>query len=114
MKIENININCIVKIPVEVQSLKCTAVLQVFAGKNKPEEVEKDGEYFVDMDINEYENIVFMGLPVEDNYKSVDKLRQHLRDFGVSLDGLIEKEIHKVYSKERMLEMLKDQLSTLD
>jgi hypothetical protein len=41
MKIRNININCIVEIPVEVQSLKCTAILQVFAGKNKPEEVEK-------------------------------------------------------------------------
>jgi hypothetical protein len=66
------------------------------------------------MDINEYKDIVFMGLPVEDSYKSVDKLRQHLSDFGVNMDGIIGGEIDKVYSKERMLEMLKDQLSTLD
>ena len=65
------------------------------------------------MDIADYENIVFMGLPVEDGYKSVDKLRKHLSDFGVNLDGIISGEIDKVYSKERMLEMLKDQLSTL-
>lgn len=114
MKIENININCIVKIPVDVQSLKCTAILQVFAGLNKPEEVEEKGKYWVDMDINEYENIVFMGLPVINDYKSVSKLRQHLSDFGVNLDILIDDEINKVYTKERMLEMLTPQLSTLE
>lgn len=114
MKIRDIFNHCIVEIPVEVQSLKCTAVLQVFAGKNKPEEVEKHGKYFVDMDIAGYEDIVFMGLPIEDGYKSVDKLRKHLSDFGVNMDGIIYDKVNKVYSKERMVEMLMPQLITLE
>lgn len=114
MKIENIIFNCTVKIPVEVQSLKCTAVLNIFAGKNKPEEAETNGKYFVDMDIADYENIIFMGLPVVNDYKSVDKLRKHLSDFGVNLDRLIDDEINKVYSKEHMLELLTPQLITLE
>jgi len=114
MKIENIIFNCTVKIPVEVQSLKCTAILQVFTSLNKPEEVEKDGKYYVDMDIIEYENIIFMGLPVVNDYKCISKLRQHLSDFGVNLDRLIDDEINKAYSKERMLEMLMPQLITLE
>ena len=113
MEVKNLNISCTIKIPIELQTIKCNVILQIFIGKNKPDEVEEKGKYWMDVDICDYEDLQYMGMKIEDSYKGTDKLRKSLSEFGINLDEMIDGEVQKQYTKESIIELLKPQLDIL-
>jgi hypothetical protein len=112
MKLEHISISAVFHVPVDLPTIKCDVVLQVFASKNKPEEVEKDGEYNIDIDLSNYENIQYMGMEIEE-YKGFSKLKSHLNEMGIDICKIINDEAQKHYDKQIILEFLDKQLKTL-
>ena len=77
-----------VEFPIEVQSLKCKAEVQLVIGEDS-ELLEKE---FMD-----FRNAEFMGLPVDDFCTFRKKMRV---DFGVNIMKLIEDQIEEVLSPE--------------
>jgi hypothetical protein len=112
MRLEHISISAVFHIPVDLPTIKCDVVLQVFASKNKPEEVEQDGEYNVDIDLSDYENIQYMGMKIE-GYNGFSKLKSHLNEMGIDICKIINDESQKHYSKETIQDFLDKQLKTL-
>ena len=77
-----------VEFPIEVQSLKCKAEIQLVVGE-KGDLLEKE---FMD-----FRNAEFMGLPVEDFSTFRKKMRE---DFGVNIMNLMQDQIEEVLSAE--------------
>ena len=77
-----------VQFPIEVQSFKCTAEIQLVVGA---------GSELLDKEFTDFTNAEFMGLPVDDFYTFRKKMRE---DFGVNIMKLIEGAIEDTLSPE--------------
>lgn len=54
-----------------------------------------EGEISNDFELMDYENVTYLGMPVE-GYKGVDKLRTQLKGWGVDFDEMIEKAVEEI------------------
>jgi hypothetical protein len=77
-----------VQFPIEVQSFKCTAEIQLVVGA---------GSELLDKEFTDFTNAEFMGLPVDDFCTFRKKMRV---DFGVNIMKLIEGAIEDTLSPE--------------
>ena len=77
-----------VQFPIEVQSFKCTAEIQLVVGA---------GSELLDKEFTDFTNAEFMGLPVDDFCTFRKKMRE---DFGVNIMKLIEGAIEDTLSPE--------------
>jgi len=80
--------------PIEVGQVKLNAISQAFIYKNK-----ESGELEGDFDFSDYNNITYMGMPV-DGFTGMTKLKTFHKELGINLDILINKEFDKVISDE--------------
>ena len=77
-----------VEFPIEVQSFKCTAEIQLVAGE--------DGE-LLDTEFMDFRDAEFMGLPVD----SFTTFRKKMRvEFGVNIMKLVEDEIENILTEK--------------
>ena len=77
-----------VQFPIEVQSFKCTAEIQLVVGA---------GSELLDKEFTDFTNAEFMGLPVDDFCTFRKKMRE---DFGVNIMKLVEDAIEDTLSPE--------------
>ena len=111
MKLQSLVIHANIIIPIKTQSIECDLILQVFAGLNDKEKIETKGKYFVDIDIADYMNVLYMGMPIK--YDGFSKLRKSLSEFGIDIDNLITTEGKKHYDEKSIIELLLPQLESL-
>jgi hypothetical protein len=79
--------------PIEVGQVKLTAECQVFISK------EDSGELDADFNLLDYNNITYMGMPV-DGYKGWQKIKDFHSELGIDLQQLVHNEYDKVIDKE--------------
>jgi hypothetical protein len=80
--------------PIEVGQVKLTAVCQAFISQDKD-----TGELEGDFDFMDYNDITYMGMPV-DGYKGIVKLKEFHKDLGIDLEKLIYDEYKGVMTEE--------------
>ena len=54
-----------------------------------------EGEILNDFELIDYENVTYLGMPVE-GYKGVNKLRTQLKEWGINFDEMVEKEVEEI------------------
>jgi hypothetical protein len=77
-----------VEFPIEVQSFKCTAEIQLVVGE--------DGE-LLKREYKDFRNVEFMGLPVDSFFTFRIKMRE---DFGVNIMTGIEDAVEKILTEK--------------
>lgn len=71
------------------EQLSYKAGIQVFVGVNP------DGERYVDTDITEHEDIVFMGMNVENDYKAIKAFKENFKNMGIDIDKQMDAQIQE-------------------
>jgi hypothetical protein len=54
-----------------------------------------EGEILNDFELIDYENITYLGMPIE-GYKGVNKLRTQLKEWGIDFDEMVAKAVEEV------------------
>ena len=95
-------------VPVQVEAVKANVIIMVFLYKDK-----ESGEVGFDWDLGDFENIVFMGMPVEEDYKAHEKFRQHMKGMGVNINKLLTDKAREILTDEFVLEDNKEQIAVV-
>ena len=66
--------------------------------------MKKDGTIDCDVDVMEYKDVTFMGMPIDsEDYKAIQKLRDNLREMGINMDKVITSEAERTFDKGYVL-----------
>jgi len=68
---------------------------------------DKNGEIGFDLDHCDTTNIKFMGIPIENNYKSKKSFVEKMLELGIDVDALIDDKISKLITDEDINELKK-------
>lgn len=69
------------------EQLSYKAGIQAFIGINS------DGERYVDVDITEYQDIVFMGMNVENDYNEIKAFKENFKNMGINLEKQMDTQV---------------------
>ena len=91
MKIESqtLMVNISTKVEFEKAGISLNAIHQVVVYEGDK------GEILNDFELMDYENVTYLGMPVE-GYTGVKKLRTQLKEWGVDFDEIVSKEVEKI------------------
>jgi hypothetical protein len=88
-------------------AIELTLVHQAFIYK------DKNGNIDCDLEIIDFIDAKFLGMPIEEGYKQFSKFREQLLALGINLDKLIDEEEEKLMNnglKSIIISMFKDKL----
>ena len=91
MKIESqtLMVNISTKVEFEKAGISLNVIHQVIVYEGD------EGEILNDFELMDYENVTYLGMPVE-GYTGVNKLRTQLKEWGVDFDEMISKEVKEI------------------
>lgn len=73
----------------------------------------KNGGVDCDLEVIDFTNVKFLGMPIEEGYKQFNTFKEQLLAFGINLDKLVDEEIEKLMNnglKRKIISMFIDQL----
>lgn len=89
-------------VPVEVGPIKLTNVFQVSIYHSSSNGIE------FDIDDYDYQDITYMGMKVDSDYKSFNKFKDFHKEMGIDLVKLITDESARILSPEMMTKWVED------
>jgi hypothetical protein len=87
---------------IEVGPLKLTAIHQVCLYENK------DGSIGHDVDLMDHTDVTYMGVPIDEDYKSWRKFVDFHKEMGINFDKLINEESDKALTEQNIKIMISD------
>lgn len=60
---------------------------------------DNEGEIIADVELIDYGNVTFMGLPIE-GYKAINKLKNQLLEWGINFDDVVYQECGGIINEE--------------
>jgi hypothetical protein len=73
----------------------------------------KNGNIDCDLELADFTNIKFLGMPIEEGYKQFNQFKEQLLALGINLDKLVDEEIEKLTNnglKSIIISMFRDRL----
>ena len=71
----------------------------------------KNGGVDCDLEVIDFTNVKFLGMPIEEGYKQFNQFKEQLLALGINLDKLVDDEIEKLTNnglKSIIISMFKD------
>jgi len=94
-------------VPVEVGPIKLTNVFQVSIYHSSSNGIE------FDIDDYDYQDITYMGMKIESDYKSFSKFKEFHMGIGIDLNKLINDEAARIFPPEMMTKWIEDNVTEL-
>ena len=105
MKVTSATLMVHVENKIEVGPLKLTAIHQICLYKNK------DGSIGHDFDLIDHTDVTYMGVPIDNDYKSWRKFVGFHKEMGINFDNLINEESDKALTEQDIKIMVSDLVS---
>jgi hypothetical protein len=95
-------------IPVEVGQIKLKNILMISVYRSKTLD-----KICFDIDDNHYEDVTYMGMELEDKYKSFNKLREFHKELGIDIDKLISNETDRLVPYDELVKWIEENFKDL-
>jgi hypothetical protein len=105
MKITAATLMVHVENKIEVGPLKLTVIHQVCLYE------KNDGSIGHDVDLMDHTDVTYMGVPIDEDYKSWRKFVDFHKEMGINFDKLINEESEKVLTEQNIKRVVSDLLS---
>lgn len=80
-------------------AIECTINHQVFIFENK------EGKLDMDLDFCDVTNVRFMGLPIENGYKALEKFKKQMGELGFDINKMLNEKAASLITDEQMEEL---------